>query len=420
MTHVRDKWIPLITDNYINIKTNSWFDITSLKKDQVFKSVKVCHNNNTIIRTKKIKLYPTDMQKEILQKWFNLDRKMYNKTTVFLRGKIYKNNNKLNNKAIQKYVNFRNLRSKYLSKDKENLCKYNINKHILDQSIARCVAMYKSAITKLKNRIIDHFRIRRLKKDKRYKVMLIEGCLFSRAKNGFCISVLKEISSEESIIGIRETCVLIYDRYKSTYVLSVPKYINPEKNSTRKLVCGIDPGVRTFLAVYSKKECNTIGNNINFDKYYKKIDRLNQIFESANSKETRKCKCTISKINDKITNKVRDMHFKVGKFLCTNYSILKLGKLSTNKIVSNERSVLKKSTKRLLYSLSHYRFRERLAYQAEKYGVKLKIVSEYQTTIKCSNCKKINNVKSKKTYKCIKCNLIADRDMNAAKNIRYV
>lgn len=74
----------------------------------------------------------------------------------------------------------------------------------------------------------------------------------------------------------------------------------------------------------------------------------------------------------------------------------------------------------MLYTLSHYKFRERLINQAEKYGTNIEVVSEYLTTKTCSKCKKKNEVGAKKIYKCTNCGLKVDRDINAAKNIRYV
>lgn len=48
------------------------------------------------------------------------------------------------------------------------------------------------------------------------------------------------------------------------------------------------------------------------------------------------------------------------------------------------------------------------------------IVSEYMTTKTCSKCKKKNEVIINKIYERKKCGLKADRDINAAKYIRYI
>lgn len=95
--------------------------------------------------------------------------------------------------------------------------------------------------------------------------------------------------------------------------------------------------------------------------------------------------------------------------------------MGTCSIVSNDRKQgLQKKTKRLLYSLSHYSFRQRLTHQANKYGVQLDVVTEFMTTRRCSSCGcDHKEIGSNKTFACPnkKCNMIADRDINAAKNM---
>jgi hypothetical protein len=274
LQYMKKSWVPNLTDNFINLNSHSWYDICKYANHNDKKYNKTVLSNNCT-RTDKIKLYPDETQREILHKWFRLSNNMYNATTLFLRNKIWEDG-KLILKNISKYVNFRILRNNYLSEAKNKYCKHNINKHILDQSIARCVAMYKSSITKYKKKQIDSFRIRRIRKDKRFKTILIEGCLFSKKRNAFCVSALGDMSSEYPLKNIKKTCVLSYDKYKSTYTLNVPRECKPKEHSTRELTCGIDPGVRTFLTVYSEKDCYQIANNADFSKYHKRIDRLNQ------------------------------------------------------------------------------------------------------------------------------------------------
>ena len=54
---------------------------------------------------------------------------------------------------------------------------------------------------------------------------------------------------------------------------------------------------------------------------------------------------------------------------------------------------LNKKTKRKCYALSHYKFRMIMEQQAEKYGVKIKIVNEYNTTKMCSKCNTIKGIR---------------------------
>ena len=69
-------------------------------------------------------------------------------------------------------------------------------------------------------------------------------------------------------------------------------------------------------------------------------------------------------------------------------------------------------------ALSHYRFRMKLHSMSQKFGSTIIETDEYLTSKCCSNCKNIkDNLGSAKIYKCDKCNMILDRDINASINI---
>ncbi len=418
---MESKWIPKVDDQFHHLETYSWFDMKITNRTDKLLDIYKTKNNGYFTRCKKIIIYPTELQSKILQHWFELSRLMYNRTTKLIEENIFDNRGKLIFNKINEFVNFKKIRSKYLKRYRDKLQNRKIfgkkiNAHILDQTIARCVSAYDGCITKYKDGQIKDFDVREIKSYKRYKTLLLESLNFSKSINGFCTNNLGPMKSSEPL-NITKTSNLSYDKYTSRYVLYVPIEVKGKINETRNLVCGIDPGIRTFLTVYSKEDVVEIGNRINFDKYYDKIDKMNSIM----NKESRKYKKAIGKVYDKIHNKVKDMHYKVSKYLCSYYRTIKLGKISTKSIVSKTNGISKK-TKRLAYSLSHYKFREILKQQAEKYGVEVKIVSEYNTTKMCSECKKLKVVGLEEIYKCEnkKCELEAGRDINAAKNIRYV
>ncbi|RYE13715.1 MAG: hypothetical protein EOP34_08220 [Rickettsiales bacterium] len=305
---VKNKWIPKLGTKFKNIDTHSWFDICETFRNKYSKRIKTdIHNDTTLIRSRANRLYPSEEQSEILRKWFNLTRKIYNATTRFIRKNIY-TDNKIDKKKVAEFVNFRKLRTNYLKNIKNDLSIDRINSHILDQAIQRCVSMYKSCLTKYKKNNIFEFRIRTIKRTKRYHSFDIEKILFSKVKNGFCTNVLGELKSDKSIIAPEKGCVLVYDRYLSKYVLHMPYEVNVKSMEINDLNCGIDPGIRTFLTVYSRDDVLEIGKNINYEKYFSKIDSLNK---------SMKYKKAIGKVYDKINNKTKDMHFKVGKLLCS-------------------------------------------------------------------------------------------------------
>jgi len=50
-----------------------------------------------------------------------------------------------------------------------------------------------------------------------------------------------------------------------------------------------------------------------------------------------------------------------------------------------------------------------------KYGCMVTEVSEYRTTMTCSNCGNLNNIGKEKIHDCNHCGMKADRDENSAK-----
>ncbi|RYE14033.1 MAG: hypothetical protein EOP34_07470 [Rickettsiales bacterium] len=163
-------WIPTLDSKFNSIKSHSWFDICETFKNKYIKATKIELNNTQVICSWSNRLYPTENQSEILRKWLDLTRRMYNVTTRFIRKNIYVDG-KIDNKKVVEFVNFRRLRTKYLKDEKAKLSTDRINSHILDQAIQRCVTMYKGCITKyMKNKNFE-FRIRKIKKDKRYHTL---------------------------------------------------------------------------------------------------------------------------------------------------------------------------------------------------------------------------------------------------------
>ena len=461
LAKLNNQWFPKIKFKKTIVKTNSWFDILKLENPNKIKLntfVDTCNDN--IIRTHKIQIFPTNEQKVILHKWFNNYIDMYNKTNEFIISKILKDGKIV--KENFKFINFRDIRDKQMVEYKEQLSnETKINKHLLDEAIKHNVSMYKSCITNMKDKNIKDFRIRPLNKDKRRKNLIIESNLISKSKdkNGFCISVLKEMKTENNfnLKNIDKTFTLQYDKYYNKYFLLIPKEIskldndlenyikksdknnknlnkiistNLEKINIKKIrnnvenrikydnKCGIDGGIRTFLTVYSENEVIEIGTDLKsiLLPYFNKIDKITSL-KDTNKLSKRKYKVGITKIYVKISNIINDMHWKTSNFLCKKFNNICIGKLSTRSIALNEKSNINELNKRLLYSISHYRFRIILKSQCEKYNCLYKEINEYETSKRCHKCQKINNIGSSKIYYCKECNIKLDRDINASINI---
>lgn len=125
--------------------------------------------------------------------------------------------------------------------------------------------------------------------------------------------------------------------------------------------------------------------------------------------------------NIKIYNYRNELHNKLALYLCKRYNEIILGKFSTKNMISKNKKL---STFNKLYSgaISHDKFRRKLENKCNEYNRKLEIVQEHYTSLTCTNC---CNIKTKKElsnlryYKCINCNILIDRDINAARNMLF-
>lgn len=398
----------LQSSNIIN--SNAWFDIRERRNDTASKVKKKRTFQIDYIDTIKIKLYPTEKQEIILLKWLDNCIDIYNHTNDYIKQII-------NNNNYKKELNFINIR-KQLNKHLKNICNIdNLNKHTADYSVKHCVEMYKSAFSNHKN--MSKFNITDMVKNRRRKNLTIEPSSVSKNKNSIFLRELGIIESSLPLNNITKNSILQYDSYKKTFIIISPKDIsnNNEVNQYRK--CGVDIGVRTFLTTYSSEAAYEIGTNNNkiIDRLHKHIDCIKHSKDIKIISEQKYNKLNF-KYRDKLKNIITDMHCKSAHFLLSQYRKIIIGKVSTKQMISNLTGNLRAIVKRRLMALSHYRFRMKLISMSKKFGCEIVLTDEYLTSKNCSSCRTTNdNLGSSKIFKCNKCKLIIDRDINASINI---
>jgi IS605 OrfB family transposase len=401
---------PTLLESGNIINSHSWFDIIEHKNESYNKKRHKQNINVNYIDTIKIKLELNGKQKVVILKWMDDCIDIYNMTNEYLKSI-------LTNINYKKELNFINLR-RILNENIRIICKNNnLNKHAADYAVKHCMEMYKSAFSNHKD--MSKFNVKNLDKNRRRKNLVVEPLSVSKKINSFFMRELQEIDSSLPLNIITMNSILQYDSYKKTFIIITPKEKNGDFKLKQRRKCGVDIGVRTFLTTYSTNASYEIGTNTNkqIDKINKRLDNIN------NSKDTKKIshgkyKKLNYKYRDKLDNLISDMHNKTANFLLSKYKTIIIGKVSTKKMVSNLTGNLHDIVKRRLMALSHYRFRMKLHSMSKKFGSTIIETDEYLTSKCCSNCKNIkDNLGSVKIYKCDKCNMILDRDINAAINI---
>lgn len=230
----------------------------------------------------------------------------------------------------------------------------------------------------------------------------------------------KNTSKEKFIIDkINNECKII--KKKNKYFLLIPQEINIKDKIKPIKYCGIDPGVRSFMTVFGSENCYEFKyNKTKINKLNSQIDSIKK--DTLKPSKSKKQSKNIRKRRKKAYNKreskkehlIDELHWKTINDLVNKNDIIFYGDIKSHNI---SKTGTNKRLNRDFNDLKFYKFKCRLTYKMLIANKLLYLVNEANTTKTCSFCGTINNPLSDKIYKCCKCNILVDRDINAAKNI---
>jgi putative transposase len=288
---------------------------------------------------------------------------------------------------------------------------YTINKHILDYAINDCLNKYKACVTNLKEKNIKSFRMRYIKLTKINKIIKIEKQSFT--KDGFCVSVFNKIIcdiKDFNYLEHIETVAIVTKRNNEYYLLT--KHQVEKQQSNNKQSIGIDLGIRTGATCYTNKGIVEIcTDSFKIKNKLKKIDNIKRR-KFMKIKENK----LINKYYTNLKNMIKDMHWKVSKYLTDNYKNIFIGNFSTKEM--GEKNNVQKMTKRIGNSYSFFQFKQKLKYMCNKKDINYKEVDEAYTSQCCGKCSnQKTDLGSNKVYNCNICKLTIDRDTNSGRLI---
>ena len=288
---------------------------------------------------------------------------------------------------------------------------------------------------------ITGFEIKYRSKKQRQQSIVISYQLWNtnRGKGSF----LHRMNSSEALPRWMESDCRLVRNVLNQYFICIPCWVKhvPFKNQDGvrdeqlHSTIALDPGVRTFMTGYD-------ADGQIFEWGVKDKNRLfrlslceSHLQSRAHKKGPKKgfklphrkryhLKRAAARIRLRIRNLVEELHKKLIKWLCTSYRCILLPEFETSRMVRRSTRKINGKTVKMMYTWSHYKFRQRLQQRAELHpDCNLLIIGEAYTSKTCGACGSLkDNLGGNKLFNCPCCFHQFDRDYNGARNIllRYL
>ncbi|PYB68390.1 transposase [Thermoplasma sp. Kam2015] len=364
-----------------------------------------------MITAAKVKLYPNEGQKILLEKHFGSCRFVYN---YFLkkRDEYYITHRD----AQRSSLNYFDTNNMLIELKKEHPWLYEINA----QSLQMSLRFLDNALKNFFHKNTEHPKFKRKGINEYFAVpqhIKIQGnrIYFPKFSEGIYFKGSKDKLSE-----IRDINEIVITKDSGYYYCSII-YENEEELPEKKPLSsensvGIDLGIEKFA---------TLSNGIAIEnpgfikKVEKRIKRLQKQLsrKQKGSKNGSKHILKSQKEYMKLRNMREDFDDKISTAIAKQYDTIVIEDLNVHGMMQNHH--ISKS----LSDVSFYYFKQKLEWKAEKYGKNMIEIGRFDPSSKiCSRCGNIkHDLKlSDRIYHCDVCGLTIDRDLNAAKNIRKI
>jgi len=215
-----------------------------------------------------------------------------------------------------------------------------------------------------------------------------------------------------------------------------------EEEGTIRHIAAIDPGIRTFATLYDpgrerivewgmhggRKDGRHDGTEL-LGWLTRKIGRLERVARQTHGRHKQRIRKLANRIRQRVKDLTAELHHKLARWLCRNYSVVLLPKFGVKGIsrrkglpAGKKRTICRNAVRKLA-QMSPFTFRQFLLHKAREFGTQILICDEYYTSKTCTRCGMLNHsLGASKTFACPSCSVAYDRDAGAARNIllRYI
>jgi transposase len=239
---------------------------------------------------------------------------------------------------------------------------------------------------------------------------------------------------------------ILWDKRTGRWYLSV-LVDTPVKDMLQSLdsipmekVVGMDPGVRSFNTYYSPDGMHgelLYGALSEMKRMCKDIDwirsamdkKKNQYKDVSASPQTRPeynafrrtiyhLKKRFGYVSEKLRSWRTNAHYDAVNFLLGKYDVILIPEFETQKMARKQSRNLNNKTVRMMYTWSHYSFRQKLLSKCQLDLCKsVRLITEPGTSKTCGACGWWNaGLGGSKVFRCQSCSVELDRDINGARN----
>lgn len=370
-----------------------------------------------MIKSIKIRLYPTKQQEILMWKSVGAMRFVYN-WTLNIQNENHKNGGK--------FMNHNFLRKELIKlKETEEYDWLNqISSHMIEQSIKDCCEAYKKFFKKISG--YPKFKSRKTSKSSFY------------VRHDALRPTERTVNFEKiGRIRIKPNQVPLNIKYLNPRCSHDGKYwylsfgIECDENQVeldKDLSIGIDLGVKELAVLSTGKVYKNINKHKEMKRLYKKLKRLQRQLSRKYELNKEGKKYIKTKNIIKLEKQIRLVHRRIANIRqnynhhLTSYVVKQLPyrviieDLNINGMMKNRH--LSKAVARQGF----YEIRKQLEYKCKFYGIELTIADRWYPSSKtCSSCGTIkHDLKlSNRIFACEQCKLIINRDYNASINLAH-
>ncbi len=354
-------------------------------------------------KARRIRIYPTQQQKQLFKQWFGVGRKVYN-TCI----------NHFNEKDIEvkEWMNMSTLVLHSLTEDYIKAVPFQIKKIAVKDSYTswrtNCIKAKQTG---------KPFKLRYKSRKNPTQSCYIPKQAVSESGIYYTISGKLKFSEREWLKNDICDCRLINDHGR--WYLSIPQKIRTMPTENQGSIVALDPGVRNFLTYFSEDgRFGWLGIHA-FDRILTLNLKRDKLFSKFALTKDKRGKCnlkrTLNRTYHRIQDLVNELHWQCINYLVHNFSVIVFPPFEVKGMTKKGRK-LRKSVVRSMLALRFFEFKERLKQKCKECGVLYVEQNEsYTSKTNSFTGELIANLGSKEwfTYDGIK----VHRDLNAARNI---